>query len=1165
MTTNMYQKNILSNLNQVLANLSIGDTKHDFGYQKTLLESISFKNAYNSGLPEGYNKIDDEEECVSNIIKSYTKENDKLEITDGKYVPIESANPNLEKNKTTVHNINTINDYSYTVNYTVVKGKGEKEIDSNTFYKNLDLENDTDIAIVVDAASISLIDILSSGNIKLKGKRPNIYYIYGPEVVNDPATKKHPSSKEFIKETGVNFIPCVPINPASFVYNYSFTKNPDENTLYLEQFFTDYEFNLSEINTNSQYKAENYTTNLNIISNKNGKDNFNNVLIDSKSKNDINFLSVILQKLLGALGISQNKFLMSSSLQQKRSGDWLQVLLCAALRDKSRAFKLYPNGKQNLTRDIQRVFFVTHDRIALAFALLNGIDCLFTHHHSKTHLHSAFIYKLNDPIKQKQNIIDLSNTIKNEYENLKISINNIENKISDYQDKYFNVNVKNYIDLLDNKLDNDFSEINKIKEGENKFDVNLNFNKNIKEIFTQSLVIINSKQNFPDFTNLLEEFKELSDNTFDELDKLINLDNSNENALSEDEPNISSKIIENYNEINEKINNTNKLIDQSIKNSKNFENNLNNFKKSSIYNSANTWSWDTSSITRRELPLLTNINEPKNYGADRNIFLYNLNNLDNTTKQKIAYLFKTYYDYIIEKSEIIVPSNINDYFIANEISKSGQINNLKFGDVQFTKFKAVSVSFCIENLLVFGSNGINLPEVKLTAETIQKTMDEYLLKPSPFTSLINDYTIIKEDVTYDLNIVNKKVDIGLNFFRQIIRKQIGGDDTRDNLNYNNTFLFSNKQVIVPLLNYILLSNAWYYSLYNCLESIIENDNSTNKELQKIYISLQDIERNNNLSKLKINILDNNDLLKNSQICFHPLLPIYIITQSYLKSIYNETISTSLDYDIIIPYFDLLKKIKTNLMDVYSNSNSNIDKAKAYVIGFGLKNLFFILNNTLDNYYDCLDVLKIDDEKYSKVSSYTNALVTDIIGKNNFTEKDIDIGLIYLKSDLFKKFSQSLDINSIFNNETKPENININNFKKEVYNFSIEIGNQIISDRTIIEYIDDTKIDINNDDLNDTTMSIINKESTTGKRLLTDENNINSNLKQQKKYASEPWQSETHLNNKYLNPHGVYSYGGNKTVKRKNKKQMKTIRKNKTSFKKTIKNNKNKLRRKTIRN
>ena len=68
MSTNMY-KNLtspLSNLNTILANLSVGDSQHDFGFKNDQFKSI--KNDYNSGLPAPFIDLYDEDLCLSSII-----------------------------------------------------------------------------------------------------------------------------------------------------------------------------------------------------------------------------------------------------------------------------------------------------------------------------------------------------------------------------------------------------------------------------------------------------------------------------------------------------------------------------------------------------------------------------------------------------------------------------------------------------------------------------------------------------------------------------------------------------------------------------------------------------------------------------------------------------------------------------------------------------------------------------------------------------------------------------------------------------------------------------------------------------------------------------------------------------------------------------------------
>jgi len=453
--TNMYKEPATidtRNLKKLLATLSIGDAKHDFKFpienKATVkdgnLKTEEIQGAINYGLPEdfGYdtNNILPEEDCLSSVIANYITNltptptevtrlfNNGASGTElqrvGEYNPISVGNPDFKANEST-HEVTTINGNRFNVNYANLRPQGRvasmlnivtgnsPEIPADEFYRILQLEPSRRIAIIVDAASIGLYEILNKGTFT-SGVRPNIYYIYGAEVVNDPATKKTPESKVFFKETGgVNLISCLPNITTLPIYNYKFS-DPSISTSYLEQFYTKYNFALSDIKTNIKGKSSEYITNLTIT----GNPHQVNPIINSKSKNDITFLKSILDNFLKLFNkkrtiTDDEKFLFSSSIQQKRSGDWLQVLLCAAIKDKLRVFKRY-DDHTDITNEIQDVFFVTHDRIALAFALLNGINCFFTHHNSSNHFHSVLAYKLNDPVANDIADRNLAKKYKNE-------------------------------------------------------------------------------------------------------------------------------------------------------------------------------------------------------------------------------------------------------------------------------------------------------------------------------------------------------------------------------------------------------------------------------------------------------------------------------------------------------------------------------------------------------------------------------------------------------------------------------------------------------------------------------------------------------------------------------------------------------------------------------
>jgi hypothetical protein len=201
------------------------------------------------------------------------------------------------------------------------------------------------------------------------------------------------------------------------------------------------------------------------------------------------------------------------------------------------------------------------------------------------------------------------------------------------------------------------------------------------------------------------------------------------------------------------------------------------------------------------------------------------------------------------------------------------------------------------------------------------------------------------------------------------------------------------------------------------------------------------------SETPITFYNTTDIFQDNTICFHPLLPIYMITQTYMSAINNEHIEESLDFDLFVNYLNFLKKIKEKVVEIYSGeNNTNINKLEAYAIGLGLKQLLFVSNNTNEGYRDCVKVLNADDNIYRSVSSLTDVLCSAICGK--ITHADIVLleGPIYLNSDLFTQFARSLNVNRIFGFYVDTTNFDLSNFKAQVLEFSNELAQQIIADR-----------------------------------------------------------------------------------------------------------------------
>jgi hypothetical protein len=1153
-------------IKQILANLSIGDTKHDFHYPMSLLQNTQFKESYNYGLPIGFNDIFDEEGNLSSIISSYTVGTLTTQVTDtNKYSPIKVSNPTYEVGKTNNHQITTKNGKTFTVSYTDVKPKsgisgklfGGKEINAKKFYEDLGLDGAefNNIAIVVDAASIKLLEILTKGP-SLTGKE--IYYIFGPEIVNDPATKKQPFDKIFINNqntpsnNGAKIFSCTPPK-SSRLYNYGFRPNNSNllKTPYLDMFFTNYNFELTELKENINGKSISYITNLDIK----GNTGEINPVTDSGTKNEIRFIETLIEKFLNMFKISRpknlnpsEKFLFSSSLQQKRSGDWLQVLLCSSIKDKLRNFKVFNSDNEDVVKKLNDVIFVTHDQIALAFALLNGINCIFTHHSGPQHFHSAFSFIEVNP----ERAAEQANIMARDYKSsttilaLQNDIDTIIQNMNTYIDNKYMITTNEINRQLRDAVDRIIGGIS-TKFASDRLPYNTaSFATNTRDFFTYGLELVFSKSIYPDMRIKIDELNNIKANLSQQLTEGI----------------ADTIIIDNYNNIKTSIDNIKNLFNTINSISiDNYNKQMTNFKKSNIYKSAAIWTWDIN-LSSREVIILSDPTNPINYKTDRNIFLYNLNNLDSDLKQKIAYIYYKEYEglYLLCLNTIPGPSgNLNNNFTNGYSKKIGSTTPISLGDRGYTKFRAVSLAFCIEVLLTLGGGeglfakpGITpVPHINIT-----RVMDNFLAGlGSQFNTLINDGLIVQEDDNYNRSPDKGTTDSGVD----IVVPDIDTDKSIPDTDFTQrggehiiggAFEISIKQVTYPLMTLIFFApysenliafQEYLFELeYSSEELTRVHDIDTGLEsslpgeeknipiisdIQEIEPSLQptikpktsvipsrpstreskrlaDFKKgidtpeerrrkmfenyqkqqqskknlivtskrglnnytgggiSSNLGKLfealpplsedensKINFNETTDIFKDNRICFHPLLPVYMLTQAYITSINNQDILTSLDCDLIVNYFQFLRKIKELVINIYSGENNNNDKKiEAYAIGLGLKQLLFVSNNTNEGYLDCIKVLNTDDSIYSSVSSYTECLNNTICGKITLGKEELVDGPIYLKSQLFTDFAQNIDVKSIFETEPDYSSFVEETFKTDVLKFSSEVAKQIITDR-----------------------------------------------------------------------------------------------------------------------
>lgn len=217
-----------------------------------------------------------------------------------------------------------------------------------------------------------------------------IHYLMTPEVVNDPAGKPNIHNAALFNKNskGVKLISYIQAgdSPASYTSYNKDDPSPANN------FFSNYNFTLSPIKqTFIKGKAENLIATLDIIYDDkiDGQPPLTDNIPDSKGENSVQsvlgYLKDVIKKIKAwktptkQLTTRNDQFSFGSKCQQKRGGDWFQVLSCLDVKNRKFTQMLPDRGNANGTSlpATCPVYLVTHDQIAVSYALLNGVNVIY--------------------------------------------------------------------------------------------------------------------------------------------------------------------------------------------------------------------------------------------------------------------------------------------------------------------------------------------------------------------------------------------------------------------------------------------------------------------------------------------------------------------------------------------------------------------------------------------------------------------------------------------------------------------------------------------------------------------------------------------------------------------------------------------------------------------
>ncbi len=352
-----------------LANMAYADSLHDFGHAGFHFDTTS-KKVFDNGLPVPPNAKWDEDKTLKSVILN-----------------LELGNANRE----TPLPFDVGYDGKPLFNYLAKSYQMESETDDPDFGKNFVETMELGgagraAAFVLDFNQHGFLDKLKRGK---SAEGFEVFYITTPEVVNDPANKPNVSSDLLFgannANAGVKMVSYVS-EEKNHVHYLKFKPDYEHTNL----FFSKFDFRLSPIKTIiTKQKAEKLITTLNIS--QPDRPNLVANIEDSKGENSINTLVGYLKKLVATLlgkGKESSEFNFNTKIQQKRAGDWLQALTCLDVRN--RVYKeMLPNpGSGRKLPANCPVYFVTHDRIAVAYALLMGVNVIYLDFYKK-----IFVFK----------------------------------------------------------------------------------------------------------------------------------------------------------------------------------------------------------------------------------------------------------------------------------------------------------------------------------------------------------------------------------------------------------------------------------------------------------------------------------------------------------------------------------------------------------------------------------------------------------------------------------------------------------------------------------------------------------------------------------------------------------------------------------------------------
>lgn len=1079
---------------QQLANMARGDAHHDLDEvfkRKNYDNDSNIKKAFDAGIPFEPDDYYDEPTCLASVIFKVHDSigNDKIDQLRN---VINATNENNPTPNLVEIGLNNKTYFNYDVLQFVIPCSNNTKAGltpytgnnfGNDFFERVSLGGKTqkgigtNATIIVDFSQHHFMEKIS------EGLRTNntIYYLMTPEVVNDPAGKTNIHNKSIFENTnGVKLVSCLQTTPNPM----SYTKYNPYETNPLNNFFSNYDFSLlpiKQVFTNA--KNEKLISTLNINYDRGNNIPFTDTIEDSKGENSITtvlgYLKSIIQKLnKNTFGTSSNdvnkkdnlQFNFNSKVQQKRGGDWFQALSCLDAKNRTYTQILPGNDRRQIDNNaLGPVYFVTHDQIAVSYALLNGVNVIYMDYYGR-----IYVFKnRGDPI-FAEGAIPVEELLFNSMRKYWIGENREYEYLKDNCINVYNNYKTQRVSLIDTHKELLESTIKSLNSNNNLDLNNINFTKiftqGFKNLFYQAVTLAFVLDNFAEITINSNEFlieydallKNEPINIEENKKRIINL-NTNLNILK--------GLYDKFGDIS--VSDSGLVFSNWI---------INNVKKIDVYKAVDKLNFDeyfedNNSISKRFIDLVFKTESLNtNKTTDKHIFLPYI--------QTLPY----------EQLNVIVNALMD---IKSKLDNSNTIQN--------TKTQRTSRSGRPSPETIFLNNLLNL--IYEATLLLKKPVDSSILVKAS-QEIVDDIKQLKNDIeavgtlqSTDNIIVHedsKEIEIlkGENgkessstMFVDDTNKIGGGwENLKTNPRGENVICdVSVKQITWQLLNCILLENCSLPGLKDILDNYKkyipdvqptgENVDYFDQDefIQKIFKHIKNEEQEGYRNALMMNLgivglllhiisiliimnqmkhgggnpdEPNDNLLQNFNMGYHPLMPIYMLLSPFYYTLGPKAQGDPFFYTYFT-YFNVLEKMVDVLENNYLNVSSNNSKIlTAYVIGFALRSFLFTSNTSSLQSKKILEVVGMSQEEFFTFSLKNDSFSNLIMGTFHSNPDEDIAAFILLDSKLFDNFiNNEVNIKNILQQGTEIDNLpTYNILKDKVYNLLSRIASKINIDR-----------------------------------------------------------------------------------------------------------------------